>query len=487
MTEQRPRLDAAAWAGLVRPRIAVLVLVITAAGYVLEKPDDFAALPWALLGTLLVAAAGCALNHFLERHTDAKMKRTAGRPLCTGALSERQVSWGGGLVMAVGFALLAWGAGRQATLWQLLAIVTYLVIYTPLKKRTSVNTWVGALPGALPVIVGAAAAGGPTTLSWIVFLLVFLWQLPHFFAIASMYREDYASGGLRMLSGDDPGDALLRWQMPMQVMSVMLVSVIPVLLNMAGAPYGLAALAAGLVFLLAAMAFRHRPDRARARQVVIASVVYLPAVMTALIVDVACSDTPVAAEQGRTFTSPELLSAAPEPIEDGTGLPNHGELPEFALINDAAQPFGKDDLLGSTWVVDFIFTHCAGPCPIMSQLFAGLIEEELPARFLSITVDPQRDSPQVLTEYRRQHGGSAEDWRLLTGGHEAIQRLAEDGFRLPVNAGVEAVTGMPPMFHSGKFALVDALGRVRGYYNYNDRLALDQLREDIALLAEAAQ
>ncbi|GEM_PF-58938 len=531
MTDQRPRLDAAGLSGLIRPRIAVLVLVITAAGYVLEKPNDWSPLPWALLGTLLVAGAGCALNHFLERETDAKMPRTAGRPLCTGALTERQVSWGGGVVMAVGFVILALGAGSEATLWQLLAIVTYLVIYTPLKKRTSVNTWVGALPGALPVIVGAAAAGGPTVLSWLVFALVFLWQLPHFFAIASMYREDYASGGLRMLSGDDPGDALLRWQMPMQVMSVMLVSVIPVLLGVAGAEYGLAALAAGLVFFVAALAFRKRPDRARARQVVIASVVYLPAVMAALIIDVACQDTTLANDSGsapalteepacdacltpvvaltdegvgdveasgdalvegateaveppqsRTVSLEELLSGGPEPIDDGTGLTNHGELPEFALLDDAAKPFGKKQLLGSLWVVDFIFTHCAGPCPIMSQLFAELSKEGLPTRFLSITVDPRRDSPQVLAEYRARHKGDAKDWRLLTGSHEAIQKLADEGFRVPVNAGVEPVVGMPPMFHSGKFALVDKQGHVRGYYNYNDRLALEQLREDIVLL-----
>jgi protoheme IX farnesyltransferase len=505
--------------GLVRPRIALLVLVITTAGYILERPTDFAALPWALVGTLLVAAAGCALNHFLERKTDALMARTAGRPLCTGALTERQVSWGGGLVMAIGFGILAWGAGRDATLWQALAIVTYLVVYTPLKKRTSVNTWVGALPGALPVIVGAAAAGGPSTLSWIVFLLVFLWQLPHFFAIASMYREDYMSGGLRMLSGDDPGDLLLRWQMPLQVMSVMLVSVIPVLVGAAGAQYGLAALAVGLVFLGAALAFRRRPDRPRARRVVLASVFYLPAVMAALIIDVACHDTSVvhvadgtpahcedcavalvagAADQVVADASqdeaddaepsqPVFAALELESVDDGTGLPSHGALPEFSLISSAGRPFDKTDLLGSAWVVDFIFTHCSGPCPIMSQIFAGLQQEDLPTRYLSITVDPRRDGPRELVAYRAQHGGDVDAWELLTGEASEIQRLAEVGFRLPVNAGVEPVVGMPPMFHSGKFALVDREGRVRGYYDYRDRLSLEQMRTDLALLSDVTQ
>ena len=112
--DQRPRLDAAGLSGLVRPRIAVLVLVITSAGYVLERPADYAALPWALIGTLLVAAAGCALNHFLERKTDALMERTAGRPLCTGALTERQVSWGGGVVMLVCAPVVLVGGGLLA-------------------------------------------------------------------------------------------------------------------------------------------------------------------------------------------------------------------------------------------------------------------------------------------------------------------------------------------------------------------------------------
>ena len=547
----RPRLDTAGLAGLIRPHIAVLVLVITAAGYVLEAPVSWAALPWALVGTLLVAAAGCALNHFLERETDRLMARTANRPLVTGALSERQVSWGGGFVMLAGFALLLHGAGTAATLWQLLAIVLYLCVYTPLKKRTSVNTWVGALPGALPVIVGAAAAGGPTRVSWILFALVFLWQLPHFFAIASMYRDDYVSGGLRMLSGEDPEDALLRWQMPMQVMSVMLVSAFPVLLGLAGGVYGLVALLAGLVFLAAALAFRLRPDRAQARRVVLASVFYLPAVAATLVLDVACAEagsgaavacadcsadqpcddctgdgaacesclaTPgsaaavlaaaadqAAAEQAAaddvdpgadeaetdddagttTFTVAELLANAPPEIEDGTGLPNYGSLPEFSLIDDTAQPFGREQLLGQTWVVDFIFTNCAGPCPKMSQTYRQLQNEDLPARFLSVTVDPVRDDPQTLARYRDNMGGTKEDWRLLTGSHEALQGLADNGFKLPVNATPDEYLGMGPMFHSGKFALVDSAGRVRGYYNYNDALALDQLRADIRKLADA--
>lgn len=170
--------------------------------------------------------------------------------------------------------------------------------------------------------------------------------------------------------------------------------------------------------------------------------------------------------------------------DDGSGLPDHGPLPMFELMADDASTFTRDDLIGDLWVVDFIFTRCAGPCPAMSRIFADLQDEDLPARFLSVTVDPAYDSPQVLSQYRTAYGGESDDWRLLTGSHAGIQALADEGFRLPVNAGTEtSVEGMPPMFHSGKFALVDRSGHVRGYYVYTDELALQQLRDDIETLA----
>ncbi len=484
------RLDRHGLAALVRPRIAVLVLVCTAVGYLVERPADFAALPWALAGTLLVAAAGCALNHYIEREADARMERTRLRPLVTGALSERQVLAASAVSLTAGFLMIGLGAGLEALAYQAAAITIYLGVYTPLKRRTVSNTWVGAIPGALPLLVGAAAAGGPSPLSWAAFLLVFLWQLPHFFAIASMYREQYASGGMRMLSGEDPDDSLLRWQMPLLVMSVMLVSILPVTLGAARAAYGLTALSLGAVFLLAAFAFRARPDRARARRVVVASVLYLPAVLLALTLDVACAARPgdascedcVTAEESGDLVSPAADATADGPSDD-TGLPDHGRLPEFSLVGDDGKPFTRKELLGDVWIVDFIFTRCGVTCGKMSDVYSALLDEGLATRFLSVTVDPRNDGPQALTAYRAKYGGTMETWRLLTGTPRDIQYLAEAGFRLPVNAGAEEVAGMPPLFHSGKFALVDKSARVRGYYDYRDELELERLRDDVALLA----
>ena len=448
----RPALDAAGLAALLRPRIAVLVLVTCAAGYLLERPTSFAALPWAMLGTLLVSAAGTSLNHWLERDVDARMERTRLRPLVTGALSERQVVTGGIVSLVLGLAVTGWGAGPRAAGLLALASVTYLVIYTPLKRRTSTNTWVGAIPGALPLVVGAAAASpvlGPGLLAWTAFGLIFLWQLPHFFAIASMYRDEYSKGGLRMLSGDDPDDSMLRWTMPMQVMSVVLVSALPVLAGEARALYGLVALSLGLLFLASAVGFFWRPDRRGARRVVVTSVLYLPAVLASLVIDVACVDA-VAATAPHAASCEACASAdathvldgggtsrarplgLPVPA-DGTGLPSFGELPEFSLLADDGRPFTRADLLGHVWLVDFIYSRCSTICVEMTKSYALLADEGLPARLLSITVDAGHDDSAALAAYRASQGGvlaEGDAWRLLTGDVAAIASLAEAGFKL---------------------------------------------------------
>jgi protoheme IX farnesyltransferase len=474
----RARLDAAAWSGLLRPRIGFLVVLSAAAAFLLERPASLAALPWLCLGTLLVSAAGCALNHYLERDTDARMERTARRPLVTGALRPGQVLAGGLVALALGLLVLLLGCNALTALVEAGAAAIYLGIYTPLKRRTSTNTWVGAVPGALPVLAGAAAASGaPSRLSLIVFGLIFVWQLPHFFAIASMYREQYRSGGLRMLSGDDPKDALLRWQLPMLVMTVMLVSTLPVLVGPARTLYAGTALLLGGVFLWAAFGFRRRPDRPGARRVVLASVVYLPLVLAALVVDVSCIQRP----SGAANSSAGDDAGAASPITAG-GLPSLGRLPEFSLVRQDGTTFTRDDLAGDPWIVDFIFTSCAGACVPMTQTMTKLQAEGLPARFLSISVDPARDSPQALTDYRTKWQGDPERWTLLTGSDAAIGTLGRDGFKLSIGTGAAPVEGMPSLFHSEKYALVDGAGWVRGYYDSNDSLELARLRQDVARL-----
>jgi protoheme IX farnesyltransferase len=472
------RPDAAGLLDMVRPRITLLVGVQAAAGFLLERPDDLAPLPWLVGGTLLVSAAGCALNHWMERDADARMERTSRRPLVTGALSGRQVVGFGVGALAAGLALLAAGCPPLTIGLQALAAALYLGVYTPLKRRTSTNTWVGAIPGALPVLAGAAAAGhGLSGLSLCAFALVFLWQLPHFFAIASMYREQYARGGLRVLAGDDPGDRLLRWQLPVMVMSVLLVSMLPVLAGPARAPYAVTALLAGAAFLWSAFRFRARPERARARGVVLASVAYLPLVLGALVADVAC------VHHGG---APAELAA---PADDGSGLPVLSALPEFELLDQDGRPLTRARLAdgGEPWVVDFIFTSCAGICVPMTRGLVELQQSGLPARYLSVSVDPRVDSPDVLRAFRDKWQGDAQRWLLATGSHEQISRLGDEGFRLPVATGTTLTPeGYPDLFHSGRYALLDGRGRVRGTYEHGDSVEIERLRRDLAALRAAA-
>ncbi len=459
------RLDGKGLSALVRPRILVLVAAETAAGFLLARPEGLGALPFLLVGTVLVSAAGCALNHLIEREADARMERTRLRPLVTGALRPAQVLVGGIVALVLGLALIAWRCGPLPAGIEAIAAGIYLGIYTPLKRRTSTNTWVGAIPGALPVLAGAAAVRGEVgLLPLIVFGLIALWQLPHFFAIASMYREQYREGGMRMLSGDDPDDELARWQIPLLVMCVVLVSVLPVAAGLARAPYGIVALLLGGVFLWSAWQFRARPERGRARSVVVVSVAYLPLLLLALVADVS---------YGRP------------PMTPG-GLPVYAAVPDFSLTDERGEVFTQADMDGETWVVDFFFTRCNGICLPMSEGFAALQAEGLGARFLSVTIDPVHDQPEALRAYRERLGGDAEAWRLATGTHAAIESLASAGFRLPAatrKGDALPVEGTPEMFHSGKYALVDGRGRVRGFYDHDDVLDLADLRRDVEALA----
>jgi protoheme IX farnesyltransferase len=478
-----PRLDLTGFSSLIRPRIQVLVLAEAAAGFLVERPASQAALPWLLLGTLLCSAAGCALNHYLERDTDARMERTRIRPLVSGALSPATVLAGGVVALLAGLALLVAGCGWLVAALQAFAALVYLGVYTPLKRRTSTNTWIGAIPGALPLLAGGvAAAGGVTQLSLLLFGLIFLWQLPHFFAIASIYREQYRAGGLRMLSGDDPGDALLRWQLPVLVMSVVLLSVGPVLAGPAGGAYAICALLLGGAFLWSAWRFRRQPDRGRARGVVLTSVAYLPLVLGALVVDVACIG------RGSGAGASGGASASAQPGADGAagaaGLPTFSELPEFALVDQDGRPLHRADLLGRTWVVDFIFTSCAGACVPMTSHMTDLQKEELGVSYLSISVDPERDTPEKLAGYREKWKGEAGRWTLAVGSREDVLALANQAFKLPAGREASTPDGLPELFHSQKFALLDGQGRVRGYYDSTDDLSLAQLRKDIARLAD---
>ncbi len=277
---------------LTKPRIAVLVLATVVAGFLLASRQgvDGWHLLHAVIGTSLVAGGASALNQWWERQRDARMPRTANRPLPSGRLLPTEA-------LTFGITL-----GVCGTLYLLLALPSplaagiaaftfacYVGVYTPLKPVTTWNTLIGAVPGALPPVIGYTAVTGRLDAAALtLFLIVFVWQIPHFFAIAWMYRHQYARAGLRMLPVVDPNGRRTATQMVLFCLALLPIGLLPVYLDAAGWLYGIGSVLLGLTFLVAAWRFCRRRDDTRARRVLRASLLYLPGMLLLLLLDAAC-------------------------------------------------------------------------------------------------------------------------------------------------------------------------------------------------------
>jgi heme o synthase len=282
------RSTAADYLELTKPRITLMVVLTTFVGFALASTGSLLTgrLAAALVGTALVAAGASGLNMLLERRTDSLMLRTRNRPLPAGRLRPPEaLAWGLALT-TTGLALLAWRTGALAAAVAFLTWASYLFFYTPLKTRTSLSTVVGALPGALPPVIGWAAARGRLEPgAFVLFAIVFLWQIPHFLAIAWIYREDYARGGLPMLPVLDPDGRLTGRQAVANTLALLLVSLAPTAAGIAGRAYLAGALALGLAFIAVAVrAAVLRTPRA-ARWLFVASILYLIALCALLLAD----------------------------------------------------------------------------------------------------------------------------------------------------------------------------------------------------------
>jgi len=282
-----PRWRALDFVELTKPRIAVLVLFTVAVGALIAQrgTPDLALLVNTLVGTALVAAAASALNQLLERHSDALMHRTENRPLPAGRLQPVEVLVFGMVLGVAGLAWLALTARHPlAVIVAAFTLASYVLVYTPLKRRTTLNTLVGAVPGALPPVIGWAAVAGTLDREIIaVFLILFLWQVPHFLAIAWIYREDYARAGLRMLPTVDAEGSMTGRQMLSYCLALIPVSLLPVLFHQAGPVYATGALLLGIGFTGAAFGFLREKTIAQARRVLHASLLYLPLLLALLL------------------------------------------------------------------------------------------------------------------------------------------------------------------------------------------------------------
>jgi protoheme IX farnesyltransferase len=279
---------AADYLELTKPRITLMVVVTTMVGYALGSPGrlDLARLAFTLVGTALVAAGASALNMVLERRIDARMLRTRGRPLPAGRVRPTE-AWAWGLALSsAGVAVLAWLSGPLPALIALVTWASYLFLYTPLKRYTSLSTVLGAFPGALPPVIGwAAARGALEPGAFVLFAIVFLWQIPHFLAIAWVHRDDYARGGLPMLPVLDPEGRVTGRQAVANSAALLVVSLVPTAAGLAGRAYLLGAACLGLA--LTAVALRAAVVRtpAGARALFLGSLLYLPALCALLLVD----------------------------------------------------------------------------------------------------------------------------------------------------------------------------------------------------------
>lgn len=274
---------------LTKPRIAVLVLFTVAVGTLLASSGapDFVLLFNTVLGTGLVAAAASVLNQLLERHTDALMRRTENRPLPAGRLHPVEALLFGLLLTALGFGWLALTAKHPLPIAvAAVTFVSYVFLYTPLKRHTTLNTLVGAVPGALPPVIGWTAVTGTLDREILaLFLIVFIWQIPHFLAIAWMHRADYARAGMRMLPVDDAAGGTTARQMLGYCLALVPVSLMPTLFHQAGPAYAIGAVLLGAGFTRAALGFFRERTDLQARRVMHASLCYLPLVLALLLLE----------------------------------------------------------------------------------------------------------------------------------------------------------------------------------------------------------
>jgi protoheme IX farnesyltransferase len=273
---------------LTKPRITLLILVCTAVGYWFGCGASFhwTILVHALLGTALLASGTSALNQWYEVDSDAKMRRTRGRPLPAGRIKRAHGLAFGLLLSAAGFADLWYGTNRLAAALGLFTLLSYLLVYTPLKQRSPASTTVGAIPGAMPPLIGYAAAGhGIDAGALALFLILFVWQFPHFDAIAWMYRDDYARGGIRMLPVIEPDGESTARRILLCSFLLIPISLTPFFLGMTGALYTAAAIAAGLGVLYFGARLGRERSLPRARALLLATVFYLPALLCVMVLD----------------------------------------------------------------------------------------------------------------------------------------------------------------------------------------------------------
>jgi protoheme IX farnesyltransferase len=273
---------AKAFFALTKPRMVLMILVTTCVGFFLGSSGTVETLRLihTLLGTALAAGGALALNQFLERDLDAKMERTRLRPLPAGRLQPAEALAFGTTVAVGGLVYLGLTVNALSGLVTAFTVVSYLFVYTPLKRRTSLCSLLGAIPGALPPVTGwVAARGGFGPGAWVLFAILFLWQMPHSLAIGWLYRTDYARAGIRLLPVVEPDGCSTGRQIVSNCLALLAAGLLPTLIGLTGPVYFLGAAALGTGLLVCGVVLAVSRSAADARRLVFASLVYLPALL----------------------------------------------------------------------------------------------------------------------------------------------------------------------------------------------------------------
>lgn len=273
---------------LTKPRIVLMVLVTACVGYYTGsgRIPDYVQLLQMLIGTALAAGGTLALNQFIERKIDAMMERTNRRPLPDGRVLPQDALWFGIALTLVGLGYLTVTVNWLSALVAASITASYLLAYTPMKRFSSLCVPVGAVPGALPPVIGWVAARGDLSVdAWVLFAIMFLWQIPHTLAIAYLYREDFAKAGIKFLPVIEPDLESTNRQILVHCSALLAVSLLPTLIGLAGAVYFVAAFILGVAFLASGINLVFAPTRAGARRLLFASLIYLPALLLVMALD----------------------------------------------------------------------------------------------------------------------------------------------------------------------------------------------------------
>jgi len=286
--EAGPALRVGVFVELTKPRLSLLAVVAALAGFYMGADTDtrLVAFLGMLIGATFIGASANTLNQLVEHKLDARMNRTAGRPLPSGRLAPPECLWFGVLLAFGGLMVLTVTTNLLATFLAGAILTIYVMLYTPMKRTSRWNTPVGAVPGALPVLLGWAAAGRPLDAgAWALFAVVFVWQLPHFWAICWVHRLDYQRAGYCMLPIGDETGVRTGWWVALGAAALAPVSLLPWLLGLCGPGYAFGALELGIVFALVASRMIVRPSQESARLTFLTSIVYLPVLFGMLMLD----------------------------------------------------------------------------------------------------------------------------------------------------------------------------------------------------------